>query len=221
MLAPMRTLDRFEGTYGALYDAVLTRPLVRRTCFRMLGHAEPILQLERHVANLVSHAPGGTLLDVPCGGGTLLPVLESAGFRGRAIELDLASAMVERATKRAARMDGFQVEVVQGDATAMPLADASVDLAVSLNGLHVMPDPGTVLREIARVLAPGGRVLLVTIVATADPRNRALRVAGRLGSVLPVPPPSRSHLQGLVAAAGLQVEQDLGGATFAGLLLSR
>jgi len=212
----MRTLDRFEGTYGALYNAVLTRPLLRRAVFRVVGNAEPILQLDHHVAELVAHASAGVLLDVPCGGGTILPILQSAGFAGRAIELDLAAAMVARARERADGVSGFDVEIVQADATAMPLDDASVDLAVSINGLHVMPDPGAVLAEIARVLTPDGHALIVTIVATAAPRNRLLRAGGRAASVLPVDPPTRTRMRELIGAAGFQVEQDLGGDSFAG-----
>jgi ubiquinone/menaquinone biosynthesis C-methylase UbiE len=221
MLADVRTIDRFEGAYGAAYDAVLQRPALRRTLFRAVGSADPIVHLEELVAALVAEAPTGVLLDVPCGGGTLLPLLETAGFRGRAVEVDLASAMMARASNVAERVDGFEVELVQADVTDLPLEAASVDLVASINGLHVLPDPPAALAELARVLRPGGLACIVTITATRGVRNRALRLVARVGSVLPRDVETRDELLDLFADAGFDVERDFGGKTFAGLLLRR
>jgi ubiquinone/menaquinone biosynthesis C-methylase UbiE len=221
MLAAMRTIDRFEGAYGAAYDAVLQRPALRRTFFRAVGSADPLVHLERLVEALVADAPEGVLLDVPCGGGTMLPLLEAAGFRGRVVEVDLASAMMARASIVAERVEAFEVELVQADVTDLPLETASVDLVASINGLHVLPDPPAALAELARVLRPGGRACIVTITATRGLRNRALRLVARAASVLPRDVESRDELLGLFADAGFEVERDFGGATFAGLLLRR
>jgi SAM-dependent methyltransferase len=217
----MRTIDRFEGAYGAAYNAVLQRPALRRAVFRGAGPS-PIIDLERHVADLVADTPvDGSLLDLPCGGGALLPLLERAGFRGRAIEVDLAAAMIERTRRAAERVHGFSVDVVRGDATALPLDDASVDAVVSINGLHVLERPGEALAEMVRVLRPGGRALIVTIATTGALRNRALRMVARAGSILPRDPESRADMLALMTGAGFELERDLGGATFAGFRLRR
>lgn len=217
----MGTLDRFEGSYGTAYDAVLQRRRLRRAFFRAVGSAQPIVELERVVAQVVDLVPAGTLLDVPCGGGTLLPLLERAGFRGRVVAVDLAEAMVSRTRERASVVSAFEVDVVQADATRLPLEDASVDAAASINGLHVMPDPAAVLAELGRVLAPGGVACIVTITATRALRNRALRAVARAADVLPRDPESRDGLVALMEGAGLTLERDLGGATFAGFLVRR
>lgn len=216
----MATIDRFEGAYGAAYDAVLKRPALRRIVFRGAGPS-PILDLERHVADLVADVPDGVLLDLPCGGGALLPLLERVHFCGTAIEVDLAEAMVRRASATAAKVHGFEVQVEQGDATRLPLDDASVDAVVSINGLHVLEDPGAALREMVRVLRPGGHALVVTITSTGALRNRALRAVARAGSILPRDPETREAMLELMTGAGFDVEADLGGATFAGFRLRR
>lgn len=217
----MRTLDRFEGTYGAAYDAVLQRPALRRALFRAVGSADPIVHLERVVAALVAEVADGTLLDVPCGGGTLLPLLDAAGFGGRVIELDLAAAMVQRAREVARRVEGFEVEVVRGDALDLPLEDASVDAVASVNGLHVLPDHERAVSEMARVLRTGGVACIVSITATRGLRNRALRRIARAAHVLPRDVGTRAELEALLERAGLAVEHDFGGTTFTGLLARR
>jgi ubiquinone/menaquinone biosynthesis C-methylase UbiE len=215
------TIDRFEGAYGAAYDAVLKRPALRRIVFRGAGPS-PILDLERHLGEFVADVPDdATLLDLPCGGGALLPLLERAGFHGSVVEVDLASAMIERARAAAGQVTGFGVQVVQGDATSLPLEDSSIDAVVSINGLHVLDEPDAALREMVRVLRTGGRALVVTIATTGSVRNRALRLVARAGSILPRTPETRASMLQLMTDAGFELEADLGGATFAGYRLRR
>src|SRR5688500_2857746 len=121
----MGTLDRFEGTYGAAYDAVLQRPALRRAFFRAIGSAAPLVDLQESITALVEHAPSGTLLDVPCGGGTLLPLLHGAGFHGELVAVDLAAAMIRRMRRAVESHPGaFDVQVLHADATKLPLEDA-------------------------------------------------------------------------------------------------
>jgi ubiquinone/menaquinone biosynthesis C-methylase UbiE len=88
----------------------------------------------------------GTGLDLP-----LLP--EQHSYTG----LDLTHAMLRRAVSQSRRLDFCGV---QGDAQSLPFADASFDHVVLHLILAVVPDPAACLRETARVLAPGGNVLI-------------------------------------------------------------
>ncbi|MBE2259953.1 MAG: class I SAM-dependent methyltransferase [Candidatus Accumulibacter sp.] len=88
----------------------------------------------------------GTGLDLP-----LLPA------QHRYTGIDLTHAMLRRALPRAASLD---FRSVQGDAQCLPFADGSFDHAILHLILAVLPDPVACLRETARVLAPGGRVLI-------------------------------------------------------------
>ncbi|WP_313953054.1 class I SAM-dependent methyltransferase [Accumulibacter sp.] len=120
----------------------------------------------------------GTGLDLP-----LLPSQHS--YTG----IDLTRAMLRRALPRAAQLD-FQC--VQGDAQYLPFADRSFDHAILHLILAVLPDPVACLGETARVLAPGGSVLIFD--KFLQPGRRALvrrllnplvrRVATRLDVVL-------------------------------------
>ena len=106
----------------------------------------------------VAPKPGERLLDVACGTGV---VARQAAPRvapgGRVCGLDLNDAMLDVARAAAAGAEPA-IEWVQGDAAAMPLPDAAFDVVVCQAALMFMPDPGTALAEMRRVLAPGGRL---------------------------------------------------------------
>jgi ubiquinone/menaquinone biosynthesis C-methylase UbiE len=72
--------------------------------------------------------------------------------------VDLTPAMLRRAAARAA---GLELRLVEGDSQRLPFADAAFDAAVLHLIVAVVPDPAACLRETARVLKPGGSVLLI------------------------------------------------------------
>lgn len=133
---------------------------------------------------------GDVVVDHACGAGTdLLLAAKAAGQTGRAVGVDMTPAMVERAT-RAAREAGLadRVEVKQGVYEELPLADSSVDVLISNGVLNLAPDKPRVMKEIVRVLRPGGRLLLADVVvarelkleARRDPELWAACIAGAL-----------------------------------------
>jgi ubiquinone/menaquinone biosynthesis C-methylase UbiE len=163
------------------------------------------------------------LLDVPTGGGTLLPRLARAGFRGRVVASDLGAAMLERAERLRERTLAADLDValLRADAQDLPLRDGSVDGAVSLNGLHVMPDPQAFVAELARVVRPGGGLWLVTLVSGGNRRGDLVILGGRLTGILPGPPPPRGTLVRWLRAAGFTDVESLGGASLVGLAARR
>lgn len=105
--------------------------------------------------------PGETVLDLGCGGGLDLALAARAvGPTGRAIGVDMAEPMVERAsaTMRSLGFDWADARV--GYAEALPVPDASVDCVVANGILNLSPDKSEVLAEVARILKPGGRFIL-------------------------------------------------------------
>jgi SAM-dependent methyltransferase len=214
--------ERFEGLYGRLYTHVIQSPRLRRALFSLWGSADPILRLDAIVAEAAAGASGGTILDVPCGGGTLLPLLARSGFRGAVIEADLAGAMMRRALATQARLaPPFEVSFVQGDARELALDGESVDAVISLNGLHVIPEPERFLAELHRVLRPGGSFWLITPVTASGARSRVILAAAGALRITPAPPPSLARLHALVADAGFEVRRSLGGTSITGLLAQR
>lgn len=97
--------------------------------------------------------PGGAhVLDLGCGPGRCLEALAQAGLR--AVGGDLSPRMVQAARARHA-----SVTLLSAD--ALPLRSGSFDGVVCTNSFHHYPDPGAALREIRRVLRPGGRLVLI------------------------------------------------------------
>lgn len=101
--------------------------------------------------------PDSRVLDVACGTGQLAFPAARAGARVAAI--DIAPNLVAQARDRAER-EGIDIEFSEGDAEALPYANASFDLVISLIGAMFAPRPEVVASELKRVCRPGGRIVL-------------------------------------------------------------
>lgn len=102
------------------------------------------------------------LLDVGCGTGTLLSCLAADPHAERLVGLDFAPEMARRAAAKFARNGhAGKLSVVCGDAERLPFAGASFDVLTCCNSFHHYPDQARAVREFARVLRPGGLVVLV------------------------------------------------------------
>lgn len=119
---------------------------------------------------------GGVALDVGSGPGSVTASLaRTAGPGGLALGVDISEPMLARAVRAEA---GPQVGFLRADAQRLPLRDHTIDAAVSIAVLQLIPDPAATLSEIARVLRPGGRLALM--VPTA---GRAAQLWKRLPNV--------------------------------------
>jgi arsenite methyltransferase len=117
-----------------------------------------------------------TILDIGCGAGTdLLLGARAVGPRGRAIGVDMTAGMRDRARRGAEALGLAQVDVRAGDATALPVESASMDVVISNGVLNLVPDKPQAISEIARVLKPGGRVQIADIVLGVELPESALR----------------------------------------------
>jgi SAM-dependent methyltransferase len=104
---------------------------------------------------------GDVALDVAAGPGMLSAAL--LGLVERAVALDASQALLAHAPEG--------VETVLGDASHLPFADRSFDIVTCVNGLHHLDDSAAGLAEMARVLAPGGRLVLQDYIADPDPER--------------------------------------------------
>lgn len=108
---------------------------------------------------LLPDLAGQRVLEIGCGTGKNTPALRGAD---RVVGLDLSEAMLERARRRLESGDGAPVEFVRHDLTrGLPFPDGSFEVVTSNLVLEHVEDLGPVLREVARVLTPGGLALLV------------------------------------------------------------
>ncbi|NNF05924.1 MAG: metalloregulator ArsR/SmtB family transcription factor, partial [Candidatus Eisenbacteria bacterium] len=99
------------------------------------------------------------VLDLGTGTGTLLPSL--ANHLGRVIAVDSSSGMLEQAKVRMAELRINNVSFIHGELESLPIPSHSVDGVVANMVLHHIAEPAQVLREIARVLRPDGRGVIV------------------------------------------------------------
>ena len=114
------------------------------------------------VFNALGIESGQAVLDLGCGGGHLVrDIALAVGEDGRVVGLDASDAQIEAAR---AQCDGLAaVELLRGDATDMPFDDASFDRLASIQTLEYVPDVDAALGEARRVLKPGGRAALVSV----------------------------------------------------------
>lgn len=120
--------------------------------------------------------PDDDLLDVGCGSARLLA--EQASHVRHIAGLDASEIQVGMARRRLAdRIAAGTAEIVLGDAMALPWEDGRFSVVGSLNCLKFVPDPQKALREMHRVLRPGGRVVL-----TLDPAVKASDRSGKVSA---------------------------------------
>jgi ubiquinone/menaquinone biosynthesis C-methylase UbiE len=161
-------------------------------------------------------APGAVCLDVGAGTGSEVVRLASAvSPGGRAVGVEPNPGMRAEAERRA-RSRGSAAEFVDGDAAALPFGDREVDLVRCERVFQHLADPSAAAREIARVLRPGGRVVVldsdwgtaVTYPGDADVvRRYTIAFWARMAN-----PFAGRHLRAQLQGAGLRVDPDVGSA---------
>jgi SAM-dependent methyltransferase len=121
---------------------------------------------EPFAATLVEQAgvePGSRVLDVACGtGAASRAAARVAGADGSVTGVDLGEPTLAIARSIAAEEGAAPIEFKQGDATALPVEDASFDVAICQQGLQFFPDKAAALEEMRRALKPGGRLAIAT-----------------------------------------------------------
>jgi ubiquinone/menaquinone biosynthesis C-methylase UbiE len=125
----------------------------------------------RLIVAAASPGPDDTVLDVACGGGII--VCAFAPEVKHATGIDMTPAMLDRARQLAAEKRIANVSWDQGDVGSLPYADGAFDIVVTRFSMHHFLDPIGVLREMVRVCAPGGRVVVVDMYASQDAAKAA------------------------------------------------
>jgi ubiquinone/menaquinone biosynthesis C-methylase UbiE len=159
---------------GATQDLMLTRavPMIYERWWRpALGRAfkgvtGPGMSEEMRIARLLlGLSAGHTVLDVACGPGNFTRSFGQAiGPEGLAVGIDASRTMLERGARDLEREQTANVALMRGDATRLPFSDASFDGTCCFAALHLFADPFAALADMTRVLAPGGRIAIMTSV---------------------------------------------------------
>lgn len=121
--------------------------------------------------------PGDRVLDVGCGpGNTLRRLVDEVGPNGLAVGVDPAAGMLDRAV---ADTKAANAVYVRADGAALPFEDASFDAVSCFGALYLVDRPFDVIDELVRVLAPGGRLAILTTCHRAPKPLRPLIDLGR------------------------------------------
>lgn len=139
----------------------------------------PNARIEDALVELAGEQPLGTLVDVGTGTGRMIELLGDAART--AIGIDRSPEMLRLARVRLEPVLGEEVQLRQGDMGAIPLPDASADTVVLHLVLHHAHAPGTAIGEAARLLRPGGRLLVVDFDAHGREELRRIHGHQRLG----------------------------------------
>ena len=172
--------------------------------------AARLLPVAREVVRRAAIGAGERVVDLGCGTGNV--ALLAAEHTADVVGVDPAARLLDVARERAAEL-GAGVEFRAGAAAAIPCADASADVLLSVFAVIFAPDPSSSAAEMARVLAPGGRILL----SVWPPRGALQEVNGIAAATVRAalgapagPPPFDWHdgtaLSALFAPHGLRVE---------------
>lgn len=138
--------------------------------------------------------PGAVVLDAGCGTGRALPALRDAvGPSGTVLGADLTPAMLEQAALKGRNRAG---SLLLADAARLPLRDGVVDAVFGAGLISHLPGPERGLRELARVVRPGG------LLALFHPLGRAALAARQGRELTPDDVRAESRLRPLLSAAG-------------------
>lgn len=154
----IRSAYRLTGG-NSFYDGMITCSTLPGKAVCRLVWGMNKAECDEYLARALSGIPenfSGTLLEVPVGTGILTMPLYQTLPRAEITCLDYSPDMMAQAREKAERLKLKNVAFQQGDVGALPYADDSFDVVLSLNGFHAFPDKEAAYRETLRVLKPGG-----------------------------------------------------------------
>jgi SAM-dependent methyltransferase len=199
------SVQRRSGLVGRIVSAQAARP--RGLLGRAIGRLwviETAAANDRAIA-LLEPCAGQRVLEIGFGPGRAVRELAARGATVTGIEVSAAMLAHARRRNRAAVRAG-KVRLLLGRVDALPLDDRAVDAVLAVHTLYFWPDLATALREIHRVLAPGGRVVLAFRAAEHGVPRRLDPAVYRV--------PTTAHVHRTLMAAGFDepvVEHDAHG----------
>ena len=189
-------LDSVKSKYGAVAESTLSNDHAGvKAVAEAFGYSAEELTSIPAGANMglscgnptaTAHLRAGeVVVDLGSGGGLdVFLASKMVGPEGRAIGIDMTTAMIERSRENAQQGGYTNVEFYQSTIDRIPLPDASVDCVISNCVVNLAPDKPAVFREIARVLKPGGRVALSAIALKHElPEAVAQSMAAYVGCI--------------------------------------
>jgi ubiquinone/menaquinone biosynthesis C-methylase UbiE len=147
--------DEAKAKAAAAYNAAADR------------YDEPALsfwaRFGRRTVERLQLSPGASVLDVCSGSGaSAIPAAEAVGPEGRVLAVDLADRLLNLARAKAARLGLGNIEFLPGDMEALGFPDGSFDAVVCVFGIFFATDMPRAVKELWRMVKPGGRLAITT-----------------------------------------------------------
>jgi ArsR family transcriptional regulator len=155
-------------------------------------------EIERAIDSMLADRPLGALLDIGTGTGRMLELF--APKADSAVGIDRSSEMLRLARVKLEEAGISGASLRQGDMNALPLADRSADSIILHQVLHYAQLPGAAIAEAARVLAPGGRLLVIDFAQHDRAELKEQDAHLRLGF-------ADDAMRGWFSAAGLELDR--------------
>ncbi len=167
-IGPHRGQQVFRRKFVAKIYERHWRPMVSRFFFGFSGPGE---EEERGIAlEMMRIGEGDQVIDVGCGTGNYTRHLARAAGEGLTVGLDASETMVAAAAERS---DRANLAYLRGDACALPFEDETFDVACSVGVIHMVEQPMVALGEMVRILAPGGRIVILASCARKEGQRGA------------------------------------------------
>jgi ubiquinone/menaquinone biosynthesis C-methylase UbiE len=140
------------------------------------------------------------VLDIGCGSGLAVERISAISAQGYVVGIDYSPAMIRQATRRnRCAIRKGHVGILRGNVSALPFADNRFDKACAIEAFYFWPDPSEDLREVARVLRPGGiAAFSMDISKEGLDKSAIAAIALRLG----LPVYSGQEMEALLSQAG-------------------
>jgi len=182
-----------ESIFFDLWSATYDRPGLQQAAYRPVHNA---------VLARLEGAHPARILDLGCGTGQLTERLATTFPDANVVGADLSNGMIERAAERL--VDDDTAGFVRADAQHLPLAGGTFDVVTCTESFHWYADQRAAAAELARLVEPGGRVLIASIATITgfadDAIQRATALAGRPVKAIP-----KRELRRLLTQAGFEV----------------
>lgn len=176
--------ERYFAAHAAQWDAI-----------RSLHVAES--EVEAAMAKALAETPVGRLIDVGTGTGRMIELFGRTAQS--ALGIDRSPEMLRLARGKLSKLGLNALELRQGDLSALPIPDAVADTVILHQVLHFIPAPERAIAELARILAPSGRLLIVDFAPHDREELRDRDAHARLGF-------SDEQISAWFSAAGLDCD---------------